>query len=273
MNKLEIQNISLSYNHHPVVTNLSFQVVAGQILGLIGPNGCGKSTIIKALSRVIAIQSGQIKLDGKVLNAISRSQAARLIGVVPQNPSMPDAFTVAEIVLLGRTPFLGLLRHESASDLKIVGWAMERTGIAGLAERRVSELSGGERQRVTIARVLAQGTGIVLLDEPTANLDINHQTAILDLIRDLCQENKLAVMITLHDLNLAAQYCDKLILLKDGRLFADGTPQQVVTAENIRAVYGMESHIYPHPENHLPVVLVSHKTDTDSSKNNRISKN
>jgi iron complex transport system ATP-binding protein len=261
MEKLEIQNIYLSYGHHPVVTDLSFQVIAGEILGLIGPNGCGKSTIIKALSRVISLGSGQIKLDDKVLNNLSRSQLAKIIGVVPQNPSMPDTFTVAEIVLLGRTPYLGLLRHESATDLRITGWAMERTGITNLAGRRMSELSGGERQRVTIARVLAQGTGIILLDEPTANLDINHQTAILDLIRNLCQENKLAVMITLHDLNLATQYCDRLIMLKDGRLFAQGTPQQVVTAENIRAVYGMESQIYPHPLNALPVVMVSHKIE------------
>jgi len=272
MDKLEIQNISLSYSHHPVVTNLSFQVVAGEILGLIGPNGCGKSTIIKALSRVNPLQSGEIKLDGKLLNNLSRSQMAKIIGVVPQNPSMPDTFTVAEIVLLGRTPYLGLLRHESADDLKIVGWAMERTGITNLANRRVGELSGGERQRVTIARVLAQGTGIVLLDEPTANLDINHQSAILELIRELCQENSLAVLIALHDLNLAAQYCDKLVMLKAGSLFDQGTPQQVMSTDNIRAVYGMESHVYPHPENALPVVLVTHKTDTNKS-NNQVRKN
>ncbi len=273
MNKLEIQNISLGYNHHPVVTDLSFQVVAGEMLGLIGPNGCGKSSIIKALSRVITMRSGQIKLDGKLINGLSRSQAARLIGVVPQNPFMPDTFTVAEIVLLGRTPYLGLLRHESASDLKIVGWAMERTGISSLSERRMSELSGGERQRVTIARVLAQGTGIILLDEPTANLDINHQTAILDLIRDLCQENKLAVLIALHDLNLAAQYCDRLVMLKAGRLFAEGSPQQVMNVENIREVYGMESRIYPHPENSLPVVLVTHQSTSIHSQDNRKNEN
>lgn len=271
MIKLEIQEISLSYNHLPVVADLSFQVVPGEILGLIGPNGCGKTSIIKALSRVIALRSGHIKLDGREIDSLSRSQMAKLIGVVPQNPSLPDTFTVAEVVLLGRTPHLGLLRHESPRDLKIVGWAMERTGILALAERRMSELSGGERQRVTVARVLAQEPAAILLDEPTANLDINHQTAILDLIRNLCQENNLAVLIALHDLNLASQYCDRLVMLKAGRLFAEGAPQQVMTAENIRAVYGMESHVYPHPENALPVVLVSHKVDSNRSNNNRIS--
>jgi iron complex transport system ATP-binding protein len=271
MIKLEIQKISLSYNHHPVVADLSFQIVPGEILGLIGPNGCGKTSIIKALSRVMSLRAGQIKLDGQEINRLSRNQMARLVGVVPQNPSLPETFTVAEVVLLGRTPHLGLLRHESARDLKIAGWAMERTGIASLAGRRMSELSGGERQRVTVARVLAQEPVAVLLDEPTANLDINHQTAIMDLIRGLCKENNLAVLIALHDLNLAAQYCDKLVMLKNGRLFAEGSPQQVMTAENIRAVYGMASHIYPHPENHLPVVLISSQVDSYHSNNNQLS--
>ena len=265
MIKLEMQGISLSYNHAPVVDKVSFQVVPGEMLGLIGPNGCGKTSIIKALSRVITLRSGKIKLDGQDINGLSRSQMAKLIGVVPQNPLMPETFTVSEVVLLGRTPHLGLLRHESALDLKIVGWAMERTGISPLANRYIGELSGGERQRVTVARVLAQEPVAILLDEPTANLDINHQAAILDLIRDLCKERNLAVLIALHDLNLAAQYCDRLVMLKAGRLFAEGTPRQVITAENILAVYGMDSHIYPHPENNLPVVLVSNKVDMRSS--------
>jgi iron complex transport system ATP-binding protein len=267
MIKLEIQNISLCYNHFPVVADLSFQVLPGEMLGLIGPNGCGKTSIIRALSRVMIPRAGHIKLDGKEINGLSRGQLAKLIGVVPQNPALPDTFTVAEVVLLGRTPHLGLLRHESARDLQIVGWAMQRTGIASLAARRMSELSGGERQRVTIARVLAQEPVAILLDEPTANLDINHQTAILDLIRDFCRERNLAVLIALHDLNLAAQYCDNLVMLKEGRWFAEGSPQQVITAANIRAVYGMESRVYPHPENHLPVVLVSRQDDSNRSEN------
>ncbi len=270
MIKLEMQGITLSYNHTPVVDKVSFQVVPGEMLGLIGPNGCGKTSIIKALSRVLPLRSGKILLDGQDINGLSRSQMAKMIGVVPQNPLMPETFTVAEVVLLGRTPHLGLLRHESARDLKIVEWAMERTGISTLASRKIGELSGGERQRVTVARVLAQEPVAILLDEPTANLDINHQTAILDLIRDLCKERNLAVLIALHDLNLAAQYCDKLVILKGGRLFTEGTPRQVITAENILAVYGMNSLVYPHPENTLPVVLASNKAD-NRSNNSRIS--
>jgi len=269
MLKLEIQKITLSYNHLPVVADLSFQVLPGEMLGLIGPNGCGKTSIIKAVSRVMTPRAGQIKLDGQEISGFSRVQLAKLVGVVPQNPVMPDTFSVADVVMLGRTPHLGLLRHESSCDLKIVEWAMERTGITPLAGRRMSELSGGERQRVIVARVLAQEPAAVLLDEPTTNLDINHQSAILDLIKGLCIENNLAVLIALHDLNLAAQYCDRLIMLKEGRLLAEGSPQEVMTAENIRAVYGMESHIYPHPENQLPVVLISHQGNGGRSDNKR----
>jgi iron complex transport system ATP-binding protein len=260
MIKLEIQNISLSYNHSLVLSGLSLEVTPGEMLGIIGPNGCGKTTVIKALSRVMETRSGRIMLDDREINTLSRIQVARLIGVVPQSPAVPETFTVAEIVLLGRTPHLGLLRHESPRDLKIAAWAMERTGVSIFSGRRMSELSGGERQRVTIARVLAQEPQAILLDEPTANLDINHQTAIMDLIKDLCRENNLAVLIALHDLNLASQYCDRLAMLRGGRLFAEGTPQETMTAENIRAVYGMESCIYPHPENNLPMVLVKSRT-------------
>jgi iron complex transport system ATP-binding protein len=257
MQKLEVNNISLSYNHHPVVDGLSFCLRPGEMVGLIGPNGCGKTTVIKALSRILAPQSGSILLDGKDLAHINRGQLARLIGVVPQNPFLPDSFTVSEVVLLGRNPHLGLLRNESARDISIVWWAMERTGILPLAGRRMGELSGGEKQRVTIARALAQEPRTILLDEPTANLDICHQIEILDLIRSLCREKDLAALIAIHDLNMAAQYCDRLLLMKQGRLHASGLPQEVITQNNIREVYGAHSQVYPHPENGLPMVVLS----------------
>jgi len=254
---LEIQNLSLGYNHRPVVQSLSFQLHAGEMLGLIGPNGCGKTTIIKALSRVLSPRTGRILLNGKDMAAISRSELARLIGVVPQNPYLPENFTVAEIVLLGRNPYLGLLRNESTRDISIVWWAMERTGISHLAGRKMGELSGGEKQRVTIARVLAQEPGAILLDEPTANLDINHQIAILDLISSLCREKNLAVLIVMHDLNMAAQYCSRLLLMDHGCIRAEGTPREVITSSNIKEVYGTDSYIYQHPVNRLPVVILA----------------
>jgi iron complex transport system ATP-binding protein len=259
MLKLDVRHISLSYNGHPVVDNLSFTLLPGEVLGLVGPNGCGKTSVIKALSRVMPLRSGSILLDGEEMNHIPHSRLARQIGVVPQNPLIPDSFTVSEVVLLGRNPHLGLLRNESAADLTIAWWAMDRTGILPLAERRMGELSGGEKQRVTIARVLAQEPRAVLLDEPTADLDINHQIEVLELIRDLCNEKHLAVLIALHDLNLAAQYCQRIIMLNKGALYAEGAPQDVITAENIKAVYGADSYIQPHPENRLPVVVLTGK--------------
>ncbi len=252
---LELKNISLSYDHRLVVKNMSFRVVPGELVGLIGPNGCGKTSIIKALSRIIYPSSGEILLDGKEISRIPRGELARLIGVVPQNPSLPATFTVFEVVLLGRNPHLGLMRSEGARDLAIAGWAMERTATGELADRRMGELSGGERQRVTIARVLTQEPKAILLDEPTANLDISHQVGILDLIKKLCLEKKLAVLVALHDLNLAAQYCDRLLLIKDGQIHAEGTPSEVITPKNIEEVYGVESCVYPHPASHLPIVL------------------
>jgi iron complex transport system ATP-binding protein len=273
MVKMEIKDVTLSYNHHPVVQDLSFCLQPGEMVGLIGPNGCGKTSIIKALSRVLSLRSGNITLDGQELGLISRGRLARTLGVVPQNPALPETFTVMEVVLLGRNPHLGLLRGESAKDIAITRWAMERTGLGDLAERRIGELSGGEKQRVTIARILAQEPSVILLDEPTANLDISHQIEILDLVKDLCRERNLAVLITLHDLNLAAQYCDRLLMLKGGQVYAHGSPAQVITEENIRAVFCAESLVYPHPLNQQPTVLLvvnpGHKNQAKNSWSDR----
>jgi len=257
MNNLSVKEISLSYNHVPVVSDLSFQLKPGELVGLIGPNGCGKTSVIKALSRILALKSGEITLDGRHLRHISHNDLAKVIGVVPQSPNLPETFSVTEVVLLGRSPHLGWMRNESQRDLQIACEAMQATGIAEFAERKISELSGGEKQRVTIARVLAQQPQAILLDEPTANLDICHQLEVLDLMKSLCRQKQMAVLIALHDLNLAAQYCDRLILIKKGRIFAQGLPHEVITSANIQAVYGSGSTVYPHPENQLPVVLLT----------------
>jgi iron complex transport system ATP-binding protein len=257
MIKLEVQRLGLAYGHNVVVRDMTFQVMPGELVGLIGPNGSGKSTIIKALSRVIPPYSGEIFLDGKNLNRIPREDLARLLGVVPQMPLLPSAFTAFEIVLMGRNPHLRLLQYESARDLAITWEAMKKTATHSLAERRIGELSGGEIQRIVIARVLAQEPKSILLDEPTANLDISHQVAILDLVKRLCLENNLAVMAALHDLNLASQYCDRLILINNGRIHAQGTPREVINSQNIKEVYGAEGCVYTHPVNGLPSVLLS----------------
>jgi len=256
MIKIEMHNVRLGYDRKVVLKDLTLQVRPGEMVGLIGPNGCGKSTIIRALSRVISPFSGKILLDGKDVSKIPRRDLARLLGVVPQMPLLPSAFTAFEIVLMGRNPHLGLFQYEGPRELAITWQAMERTATRPLAGRRVSELSGGEIQCLLIARVLAQETKAILLDEPTANLDIGRQVEILDLIKNLCLENNLAVLAALHDLNLASQYCDRLVLINNERVYAEGTPREVITPENIKEVYGAESCVYTHPLNGLPAVLL-----------------
>jgi iron complex transport system ATP-binding protein len=256
MKMLEIQNLTLAYGHTTVLHDLSFSVEKGEMLGLIGPNGSGKSTLIKAISNVISPKSGNVLLKGMNITKIHRSELAKLMGVVPQTPILPSSFTAFEIVLMGRNPHMSLLSYENEKDLEITYQAMERTSTLHFAERRIGELSGGEIQRIIISRVLAQQPETILLDEPTANLDISHQLDVLDLIKSLCTRNNLTVVITVHDLNLAAQYCDRLALIKNGKLHAIGTPQEVITPENIKDVYGAEDCVYTHPVNGLPTVLL-----------------
>jgi len=257
MIKIEMQNVCLGYSRKVVLKGLTFQVRPGEMMGLIGPNGCGKSTVIKALSHIISPYSGKILLDGQDIKKIQRRDLSRLLAVVPQMPLLPSAFTAFEIVLMGQYPHLGLFQYEGPKELAIAWQAMKKTDTQSLAERRVSELSGGEIQSLLIARALAQETKAILLDEPTANLDIGRQVEILDLLKGLCRDNNLAVLAALHDLNLAIQYCDRLVLINNGQIHVEGTPTEVITAENIATVYGAESCVYEHPFNGLPCVLLS----------------
>lgn len=257
MIKLEMQHVRLGYGRETIVKDITLQVKPGEMVGLIGPNGCGKSTIIRAISRVISPRSGKILLDGKDVSHIPRRDLARLLGVVPQMPLLPSAFTAFEIVLMGRNPHLGLFQYEGPKELAIAWQAMAQTATQPLAERRVSELSGGEIQCLLIARVLAQETKAILMDEPTANLDIGRQVEILDLIKNLCTEKSLTVLAALHDLNLASQYCDRLVLINNGRIHAEGTPREVITSQNIKEVYGAEDCVYTHPVSGLPIVLLN----------------
>lgn len=256
MISLSLQKVSLGYNRHPVLQDISFEAKQGEILGVIGPNGSGKSTLIRGISRTIQMISGKIFLNGKDISGFHRLDLARMVAVVPQSPSLPEMFTAREIVMMGRTPHLGFLRYEGERDLGIVRKAMADTHTLELADRRVSDLSGGERQRLLIARALTQEPKVLLLDEPTAHLDINHQIEILSLIRKLCYSQPLLTVMAIHDLNIAAQYCSRLIMLNKGRVFCEGTPQEVIKTENIREVYGAEVCVYPHPLNDLPVTLI-----------------
>jgi iron complex transport system ATP-binding protein len=264
MIELEMRDVTLGYNRQPVLRGISLKASPGEMVGLIGPNGSGKSTILKALSRVMQPQSGKITVNGRDITSIPRQELACQVGVVPQMPLLPSTFTAFEIVLMGRNPHLKLLQSESEADLSLAWRAMEKTGTETLANRYINELSGGEIQCVLIARVLVQETGAILLDEPTANLDIGRQVDIFDMIHDLCKENNLAVLSAVHDLNLAAQYCDRVILINRGRIHSEGTSREVITEENIREVYGAENCVYTHPANGLPTVLLgAHRNKTN----------
>jgi iron complex transport system ATP-binding protein len=268
MVKIEARDISLGYFHKEVLKNVTFQALPGEMVGLIGSNGCGKSTIIRALTRIISPYHGKILLDGEDIRGIPRRRLAGILGVVPQMPLLPSAFTAFEVVLMGRNPHLGLFQYEGPRERGIARQAMERTLTLDLASRRVGELSGGEIQCLLIARVLVQETKAILLDEPTANLDIGRQVEIMNLIKNLCRANNMTVLAALHDLNLAAQYCDRLILINNGMVHAQGTPAEVITPQNITEVYGTENCVYSHPANGLPAVLVksSNNSVTDLRK-------
>lgn len=263
MIELEMQEVTLGYNLLPVLEGITLKISPGELVGLIGPNGCGKSTIIKALSRIISPQSGRILVGRRDIAGIPRRELACLVGVVPQLPLLPSTFTAFEIVLMGRNPHLGLFQSEGKRDWAIARDAMAKTGTDELAGRHVNELSGGEIQCVLIARVLVQETQAILLDEPTANLDIGRQVEILDLIKKLCVQDNLTVLAAIHDLNLAAQYCDRLLLINQRHIHAEGTPMQVITDHNIKEVYGAENCVYTHPVNGLPTVLLgAHRNRT-----------
>ena len=263
MNTVKVSQIKLGYDRRIVLHDVSFDAAAGDITGLIGPNGSGKSTLIKGLTRILPLQSGKIYYNSHEINGLKHDDLARLVAVVPQNPVIPDLFTAFEVVLLGRTPHLGMFKYESAKDLSIVREAMEATQTIGFADRRVGELSGGERQRLTLARALAQQPKVLLLDEPTAHLDIKYQIETLEMVRKLCHDNKLTVITALHDLNLAAQYCDQLILLHEGKVHSHGTPAEVITARTIEEVYGAHVFVCPNPVNGLPSTTIISQKDSE----------
>jgi iron complex transport system ATP-binding protein len=251
---LKIQNLSASYQGHQVLHDVSFTVNNGEVLALIGPNGAGKSTIIRAASGVVP-STGSVRTNGDDFHALDAMQRARYMAVVPQAISLPPAFTVWETVLMGRTPYLGFLGNASALDEELARQSLSKVHALAFADRRVGELSGGESQRVLLARALCQSTPILLLDEPTAHLDLQYQVSLLELIRDLAHNENLAVLIALHDLNLAARYADRVALLVGGRLNAIGAPRDVLTTEKISNAYCLPINVVEHPFMDVPLVL------------------
>src|SRR5574338_1124177 len=219
---LKIQSLSVSYGARRILHEISLEVQSGEVLALIGPNGAGKSTLIRAVSGVIPIASGHVRTNGDDFASLSTIRRARYVATVPQAVSLPPAYTVWETVMFGRTPYLGFLGQPSKKDEEMAQRALERVSALPFADRRVGELSGGEQQRVLLARALCQSTPILLLDEPTAHLDLQYQVSLLELVHDLAHTEKLAVLIALHDLNLAAHYADRIALMGAGNIKAIG---------------------------------------------------
>ncbi len=252
---MRVHNIHAGYGDEPVVRGVSIDLARSDFVGVIGPNGCGKTTLIRAMSRCLKPTCGVIELDGQDIYSIAARDFAKRVAVVPQDVIVAFDFSVLEIVLMGRSPHLGRFAVESPRDIAIAENALRLTGTLHIKDRSINALSGGERQRVMIARALAQEPEILLLDEPTSHLDISFQFDIMDLLRSLNKDKDITVLAVLHDLNLASQYCDRLYLMGGGSVQASGAPDEVVTADNIRRVYGAEVWVRKNPVTQRPYVI------------------
>jgi len=256
MGHLIMKDISFSYLNGFSLRQVSLMVEEGEMVALLGPNGSGKTTLIKLAAGVLNPERGEVLLGETRLRKLSRKEIARRVAVVPQSFNIPFAFTVAEVVMLGRTPFINTLSGEGERDRSIARRAMELTGIEQFSKRTFNELSGGERQKSILAMALAQEPKLILLDEPTAHLDINHQVEILELVKGLNREQGVTVLGAMHDLNLAALYFDRLVLLKEGAIFAQGPPAAVLTEKTIYDVFGATVHIQQHPSAEVPHIVI-----------------
>lgn len=252
---LEICDLTIKYKDNKALSNVSLTVKPGEIVALIGPNGAGKSTLIQGITGLLPFSSGCVRFGDQNLAALSHSQRARVLGVVPQARQLGGAFTVEQTVMLGRTAYMGWLGKAGETDFKAVQWAMQQTNIESLAQRHNAELSGGEQQRVLLARALAGRTPVLLLDEPTNHLDLQHQINFLSLVHRLTRRENLAVLMAMHDLNQVSTYADRVALLVDGSLTASGIPNEVMTAENLGKAYQISVEILYHPQKMTPLIF------------------
>lgn len=253
--RLRARDLRLAYGDRVVVDGLDLDIVDGTITAVIGPNGCGKSTVLRALGRLLRPKGGNVLLDGKRIHRMSTKEVARTLGLLPQSPVAPEGLNVGDLVARGRHPHQAWYRQWSSGDETVVADALDLTGIADLAERPVDELSGGQRQRVWLSMALAQGTDLLLLDEPTTYLDLSHQVDVLDLVGRLHDESGRTVVMVLHDLNLAARYADRLVAMKDGAIVAEGAPGEVLTEELLADVFDLEARVIPDPVVGTPLVV------------------
>ena len=251
---LKIKDLSVYYGTRQILRDVELEVRSGEVVALIGPNGAGKSTLIRSISGVVPLRAGSIEVNDMNVTSLSSMERARQIAVVPQAVSMPPAFTVWETVLLGRTPYLNFLGQVSEKDEALARLALEQVDALHLIESRMDEISGGEQQRVLLARALTQDTPILLMDEPTAHLDLRHQIDLLKLIKKQAREKDLTVLIALHDLNLASLFADRIAVVENGLLCVAGTPGETLTPEILSSVYHMQVYVIAHPETGAPLI-------------------
>ncbi len=252
---LEARDLSLGYDDRLVVDGLSLTIPQGRVTVIVGANACGKSTLLRGLARLLKPRGGSALLDGHDISRLPTREVATRLGILPQQPVAPEGITVADLVGRGRHPHQRFWRQFSADDERAVEAALAATATTDLADRPVDELSGGQRQRVWIALTLAQGTPLLLLDEPTTFLDLAHQVEVLDLLADLNEREGRTVVIVLHDLNLACRYAHHMVAMRDGRIVAEGSPAEIVTAETVREVFGLAAHVITDPLAGTPLVI------------------
>ncbi|WP_440069021.1 ABC transporter ATP-binding protein [Streptosporangium sp. OZ121] len=253
--RLQAVDVSLGYGDRVVVDGLDLGIEAGTVTTIIGPNGCGKSTLLRALGRLLKPSGGEVLLDGRRIDRMPSKEVARVLGVLPQAPSAPEGLTVADLVARGRHPHQTWYRQWSSDDESAVGEALAMTGLLDLGDRPLDELSGGQRQRAWISMALAQGTDLLLLDEPTTFLDLAHQIEVLELVRRLHGELDRTVVMVLHDLNLAARYTDRLVAMRDGKVVAAGPPAEVLTEALLAEVFELDAKVIEDPVAGTPLVI------------------
>jgi iron complex transport system ATP-binding protein len=258
---LEVKNLEFAFEDKLALKGINLTVPKGEILGIVGPNGSGKSTLLRIISGVLAPSKGSVQWDGVDLTQLPAKDRARFVAMVSQQATLPDGIKVLDLVAMGRTPYLGILGKESGGDLEAIVKAMRDTDTYVMRNISVEKLSGGERQRVLLALALAQGSSLLLLDEPTASLDIAYETALLDTVLRLQQGMDGVVIMSIHNLTLAAQYCTCMAMMKNGSVIAYGHPSDVLTVENIRRVYETDVTLFDHPVSGLPVVVPISKAE------------